>query len=75
MRRIIVSTGEVSTLAGSVVRTSGSVDGVGTSAMFNEPVGVSMNLDGNLALVVSARTRRLLPLLHEHPYLLMIPTG
>ena len=36
----------VSTLAGST--TAGSANGVGTSAQFNDPIGVSVDSSGNV---------------------------
>ena len=52
IRRIDLSSGLVSTLAG----TSGSVgsaNGLGTVARFDQPVGVAMDNAGTVALVVS----------------------
>ena len=46
IRRIIISTGVVSTLAGS--GTSGSANGTGTSASFTSPFGVAIDVSGNL---------------------------
>lgn len=50
IRRIIISTGVVSTLAGTAlgIGTSGSTDGTGTSASFNSPFGVAVDINGNL---------------------------
>ncbi|WP_342648588.1 putative Ig domain-containing protein [Mucilaginibacter sp. CSA2-8R] len=44
--RKITRDGTVSTLAGS--RTAGSTNGTGTSASFNQPVGIASGPDGNL---------------------------
>jgi hypothetical protein len=50
VRKIVVATGTVSTLAGS--GSAGSVDGIGTSAEFNVPSNVAVAPDGSWALVV-----------------------
>jgi hypothetical protein len=50
IRHIIISTANVTTLAG-VAGSSGSTNGVGTIAQFNYPVGVSISPDGVYALV------------------------
>jgi sugar lactone lactonase YvrE len=47
IRKIVVATGEVTTLAGSP-RVAGSTDGIGTSALFNYPEGVARDGAGNL---------------------------
>ena len=44
--RKITSTGAVSTLAGSA--TSGSLDGTGSAAQFNQPFGVAVDSSGNV---------------------------
>lgn len=41
VRKIVIATGEVTTLAGSTEQ--GAVDGVGTSARFNFPTGITVN--------------------------------
>jgi mucin-19 len=53
--RKITSSGIVTTLAGS--RTSGFVDGIGTNARFSWPVGVVINLSGNLFVSESNKIR------------------
>jgi len=47
IRKVVVSTGAVTTLAGSA-GTSGSADGTGTAAGFNDPMGVAFDGEGNL---------------------------
>jgi hypothetical protein len=54
VRRIDVSSGAVTTLAGGLGgTTSGFADGVGTAATFNQPKGVAMDAAGVLVVVVS----------------------
>jgi DNA-binding beta-propeller fold protein YncE len=50
IRQIIISTASVTTLVG-VAGFSGSTNGVGTIAQFNNPIGVSISPDGVFALV------------------------
>ena len=52
IRRIDLSTGLVSTLAGTS-GASGSANGLGTAASFNYTWGVAMDAAGRVALVVS----------------------
>ena len=40
IRKIVIATGEVTILAGSTVGSSGSTDGTGTAAFFNQPKGI-----------------------------------
>jgi sugar lactone lactonase YvrE len=46
IRKIVISTGVVTTLAGTT--TSGSADGTGSAASFNKPNGVACDVNGNL---------------------------
>jgi sugar lactone lactonase YvrE len=41
IRKIVIATGEVTTLAGSSAAVAGSLDGTGTSALFWEPTGIT----------------------------------
>jgi len=41
IRRIVISTGEVTLFAGSSTGASGSTDGTGTAALFNGPSGIT----------------------------------
>jgi hypothetical protein len=50
IRKIIISTASVSSLAG-LASSSGSTNGVGSNALFNNPFGVSVSSDGSYALV------------------------
>ena len=52
IRRIEISSGLVSTLAGTVGAV-GSVNGRGTAASFSLPYGVSMDNSGTFAFIVS----------------------
>jgi DNA-binding beta-propeller fold protein YncE len=51
MRRIEITTGAVTTLAGS---SQGYADGAGTAAMFSHPKGVAISPDGSFALVADS---------------------
>jgi RHS repeat-associated protein len=42
----VIATGNTSTLAGTVV--SGSIDGTGTGALFNQPLGAAVDASGNI---------------------------
>jgi sugar lactone lactonase YvrE len=55
IRMITVATGAVVTVAGST--TSGSADGVGTNASFNNPQGISFSQDGTLVAVADRGNR------------------
>jgi DNA-binding beta-propeller fold protein YncE len=54
IRRIAISTGAVTTLAGSGTGATGSTNGIGTGAFFNIPRGVSISPDGLFALVADS---------------------
>jgi hypothetical protein len=47
IRKIVIATGQVTTLAGSAA-SSGSADGTGGSARFDHPVGIVCDKKGNL---------------------------
>lgn len=51
VRLITVSSGAVVTLAGTP-GVSGSADGVGTAAAFNDPTGVAIDAAGSFVLIV-----------------------
>lgn len=53
VRRIVVSSGAVTTLAGGP--TSGSADGIGAAASFFYPGGAAMDAAATIALVVRAK--------------------
>jgi hypothetical protein len=57
LRRIAMATGVVSTLAGSGI--SSDVDGLGTSASFSSPSGVSISLDTSFALITDQSSHRI----------------
>ncbi len=52
IRRVVVSSGNVTTLAG-VAGAPGRLNGIGTLAFFNNPIGVTMDAAGTIAIVVS----------------------
>ncbi|EOD04281.1 hypothetical protein EMIHUDRAFT_372600, partial [Emiliania huxleyi CCMP1516] len=58
IRRVEVATGEVTTIAGS--GTSGSADGVGDAAEFDEPEDVAISADGSTCLRGGASSASLL---------------
>ncbi len=47
IRKIVVETGEVTTLAG-LARSYGSTDGIGSAARFSQPTGVAWDRSGNV---------------------------
>jgi hypothetical protein len=53
IRQIVISTASVTTLAG-LAGSPGSTNGVGTIALFKNPVGVSISPDGMYALVADS---------------------
>ena len=53
LRRVNVSSGAVTTLAGSPTQSSGHADGVGTAASFYYPYFVALDSAGAVAIVVS----------------------
>ena len=55
IRRLSTVTGNVSTLAG--IGTAGVIDGPGSSAAFNTPLGVSVNATGFVAVADSSSNR------------------
>jgi len=48
IRKIVIATGVVTTLAGCQSCTAGTVNGVGTTATFNTPYGLGIDANGNL---------------------------
>ena len=59
LRRIEIATRRVTTLAGSASGSvSGSADGLGTMARFNQPMGVAISSDGAFALVADSSDNR-----------------
>lgn len=56
IRKIVIGTGVVTTLAGTA-GTSGSADGTGTAALFNTPIGLTIDNAGNLYVVDQTYTK------------------
>ena len=57
IRKIVIATGAVSTLAGS--GSAGFKDAVGKSAIFNKPAGVAFSADGSFALIADEGNDRI----------------
>ncbi len=58
IRKINISTGDVSTLAGSI---SGTSDGTGAAALFVNPHGCAVDNDGNVYVTDASRVRKITP--------------
>jgi len=65
IRKITISTAEVSTLAGS---SQGNTNGIGTNAQFNNLYGISMSPDGTYTLIVDQNNNRIrkIIILYQH---------
>lgn len=63
IRKVVIATGQVSTLAGHPSLTGGFADGVGSAALFNEPAGVATDSAGNVyvADVLNHSIRKVTP--------------
>jgi sugar lactone lactonase YvrE len=57
LRRIALASGEVSTLAGSPDCAAGWADGVGSAALFSEPIGLATDAAGELYVADSLNSR------------------
>jgi hypothetical protein len=51
IRKIIIATGEVTTISGNEGGTSGSTNGYGTNSLFSGPYGLDISPDGIYALI------------------------
>ena len=51
IRKIVIATGEVTTLAGSMAGIAGGVDGTGAASRFNGPSGITITPDGTILYV------------------------
>ena len=51
IRKLIISTGEVSLFAGNLGTTQGMVNGIGTTTLFFNPIDIDISSDGNFALI------------------------
>ena len=54
IRLLVLSSGVVSTLAGQAGST-GSTNGIGANARFNDPEGIALDAAGTFAVVVSSK--------------------
>jgi hypothetical protein len=59
IRRVSLSTGYVSTLAGSRTGAVGNTDGYGTAALFNRPFGIFLGVGGQVALIADSANNRI----------------
>jgi sugar lactone lactonase YvrE len=59
IRKIVIATGVVTTLAGSTDGVSGFVDGTGTAARFNSPTGITISPDGTTLYVADYLNSRI----------------
>ncbi|MFO0577316.1 MAG: NHL repeat-containing protein [Polyangia bacterium] len=59
LRKLVVATGAVSTVAGDPTKGRDSVDGVGTGALFYEPVGAAWDGTGSLYVADGYTVRKL----------------
>ena len=57
IRRIDLTSGVVTTLAGNFPRTLGHADGVGLAASFYYPTGVALDANGSFAIIVRESVR------------------
>ncbi len=57
IRRIVIATGQVTTLAGT--GAASAVDGLGEQATFNNPFGISIDSSGTFALVADTGNHRI----------------
>ena len=69
IRKIVISTGVVTTLVGSGTNTF--ADGTGAGASFNNPMGVAASTDGTLLFVADYSSRRIRQILGQ----IVISTG
>jgi hypothetical protein len=59
IRKIVMSTSEVSLLAGSTVISAGSSNGIGTNARFYYPFGFTLSSDDSYALVADTNNNQI----------------
>ena len=74
IRRIIISTASVTTLAG-LAGVSGSANGIGTNARFKNPAGVSISPDGAYALVIDTSNHLIRRIILSTPAPSLSPTS
>ncbi len=66
IRKITASTGQVSTFAGNInycqMASESDCNGTGVSAGFYNPIGIAIDLDGNILVTDNNRVRKITPL-------------
>lgn len=59
IRQLVIATGEVTLIAGRPTPTSGSTDGSGTNAYFNNPSGICFSSSNTVILIADANNNKI----------------